>query len=103
MEPTVKDILFERLAPAVAKTELEKYVGDYDLTGTNVKVYIKGDKTLMVFIPGQTDYELVPAKKDEFDLKIAKGYSVKFEVEQNKVVSLTFVQPNGNFTAKKKP
>ena len=102
MEPAVKDILFERLAPAIVKAELQKYVGDYDLTGTNVKVYIKGDKTLVVFIPGQTDYELVPAKKDEFDLKIAKGYSVKFEVEQNKVLSMTFVQPNGNFKAKKK-
>ena len=103
MEPTVKDILFERLAPAIVKAELQKYVGDYDLTGTNVKVYIKGDKTLMVFIPGQTDYELVPAKKDEFDLKIAKGYSVKFDVEQNKVLSMTFIQPNGNFKANKKP
>ena len=103
MEQTVKDILFERLAPAIVKAELQKYVGDYDLTGTNVKVYIKGDKTLMVFIPGQTDYELVPAKKDEFDLKIAKGYSVKFDVEQNKVLSMTFIQPNGNFKANKKP
>lgn len=103
MDPTVKDIVFERLAPAVAKAELEKYVGDYDLNGTNVKVYIKGDKTLMVFIPGQPDYELVPATKDEFDLKILKGYSVKFEVNaQNKVQSLTFVQPNGNFKATKK-
>jgi hypothetical protein len=103
MEPTVKDILFERLTPALLKAELQKYVGDYDLSGTNVKVYIKGDKTLMVFIPGQTDYELVPANKNEFDLKIAKGYSVRFEVtEQNKVLSLTFIQPNGNFKATRK-
>jgi hypothetical protein len=57
----------------------------------------------MVFIPGQTDYELVPANKNEFDLKIAKGYSVRFEVtEQNKVLSLTFIQPNGNFKATRK-
>jgi hypothetical protein len=103
MEPTVKDILFGRLTPALLKAELQKYVGDYDLSGTNVKVYIKGDKTLMVFIPGQTDYELVPANKNEFDLKIAKGYSVRFEVtEQNKVLSLTFIQPNGNFKATRK-
>jgi CubicO group peptidase (beta-lactamase class C family) len=103
MEPSVKDIVFERLAPAVGKTELEKYIGDYDLSGTNVKVYIKGDKTLMVFIPGQTDYELVPAKENEFDLKIAKGYSVKFEVNEKKeVLSMTFVQPNGNFKATRK-
>ena len=103
MEPSVKDIVFEKMKPSVGKAQLEKYVGDYDLNGTNVKVYIKGDKTLMVFIPGQPDYELVPAKKDEFDLKIAKGYSLKFEVnDKNKVLSMTFVQPNGNFKATRK-
>ena len=103
MEPSVKDIVFEKMKPSVGKAQLEKYVGDYDLNGTNVKVYIKGDKTLMVFIPGQPDYELVPAKKDEFDLKIAKGYSLKFEVnDKNKVLSMTFIQPNGNFKATRK-
>ena len=103
MEPAVKDIVFEKLAPAVGKNEIQKYVGDYDLSGSTVKVYIKGDKTLMVFLPDQPDYELVPAKKDEFDLKVAKGYSVRFEVnEQNKVLSMTFIQPNGNFKAKRK-
>ena len=103
MEPAIKDMQFEKLAPMVGKNELQKYVGDYDLSGSTVKVYIKGDKTLMVFLTNQPDYELVPAKKDEFDLKVLKGYSVKFEVnEQNKVLSLTFVQPNGNFKATKK-
>lgn len=103
MEPAVKDILFEKLAPSVGKTELQKYVGDYDLSGTNVKVYIKGDKTLMVFIPGQPDYELVATKKDEFDIKIAKGYSLKFELnDKNEVLSMTFMQPNGNFKATRK-
>ena len=103
MEPSLKDIVFDKLSPAVNKNELQKYVGDYDLNGATVKVYIKGDKTLMVFLPDQPDYELVPNKKDEFDLKVAKGYSVKFEVnEKNEVLSMTFVQPNGNFKAKKK-
>jgi hypothetical protein len=57
----------------------------------------------LVFIAGQTDYELVPAKENEFDLKIAKGYSVRFEMNEKKeVLSLTFVQPNGNFKATRK-
>lgn len=104
MEPTVKDILFEKLPPSVGKNELQKYVGDYDLNGTNVKVYIKDNKTLVAFVTGQTDYELVPtAKENEFDLKVAKGYSVRFEVNENKEVpSMTFVQPNGNFKATRK-
>lgn len=103
MEPNVKDIVFDKLSPALNKNELQRYVGNYDLNGATVKVYIKGDKTLMVFLPDQPDYELVPSKKDEFDLKVAKGYSVKFEVnEKNEVISMTFVQPNGNFKAKRK-
>ena len=104
MEPTVKDILFEKLPPSKGMTELEKYVGNYDMEGTNVKVYIKDNKTLVAFVTGQTDYELVStAKENEFDLKVAKGYSVRFDVnEKNEVLSMTFVQPNGNFTAKRK-
>jgi len=103
MEPAVKDILFEKLSPALSKNDLQKYVGNYDLNGGTVKVYIKGDKTLMVFLPDQPDYELVPGKKDEFDLKAMKGYSVRFEVnEKNEALSLTFVQPNGNFKATRK-
>ena len=104
MEPAVKDILFEKLPPSIGKSELEKYVGNYDMNGTNVKVYIKDNKTLVAFVTGQTDYELVPtAKENEFDLKVVKGYSVRFEVNEKKEVpSMTFVQPNGNFKATRK-
>jgi len=103
LEPAVKDILFDKLPPKANKNELEKYVGEYDLNGTTVKVYIKAENTLMVLVPGQPDYELVPNKKDEFDLKVVKGYNVKFEVnEKNEVLSMTFLQPNGNFKAKRK-
>ncbi len=103
MEAEVDDIVFTRMAPSASKDQLQKYVGDYDLSGTTVKVYIKGDNTLMVLIPGHPDYELVPGSKNVFDLKVAKGYSVKFEVnDKNEVLRMTFVQPNGNFEAKRK-
>jgi CubicO group peptidase (beta-lactamase class C family) len=105
LEPSVKDIVFEKLAPSVnvTKTDLQKYVGDYELESVIVKVYIRGESTLMVLVPGQPDYELVPTKKDEFDIKVAKGYSVRFEVtDKNEVLSLSFVQPNGVFKAPKK-
>ncbi len=104
-EPAVKDVVFEKLPPVmkIEKNELQKYVGDYDLNGATVKVYIRGENTLMVFVPGQPDYELVPAKKDEFNLKIIKGYSVRFDLsDKNEVTGLTFIQPNGNFPAKRK-
>lgn len=104
MEPAVKDILFERIREQVEvdKAELLNYVGDYELEGMTVKVYIRGENTLMVLVPGQPDYELVPSGKDIFDLKILDGYSVKFEMDKKEVKSLSFIQPNGVFKATKK-
>jgi CubicO group peptidase (beta-lactamase class C family) len=105
MEPAVKDMVFEKAGPTmvVGKKELEKYVGDYVLTGATVKVYIRGENTLMVLVPGQPDYELVATTVHAFDLKVLKGYSVKFEVNTDQVVlGMSFVQPNGIFKATKK-
>lgn len=81
--------------------DLSKYVGEYELDGMTVKIYLKGT-TLMVLVPGQPDYETVSVGNDTFDLAIAKGYSVKFTVENGSSKAVTFVQPNGNFTAKRK-
>jgi CubicO group peptidase (beta-lactamase class C family) len=88
---------------AVKNDDLKKYVGDYDLAGTTVKVYIQNEKTLFVLVPGQPDYELVPLGKDKFGLKVASGYFVQFDVnDKQATTALTFQQPNGNFKAKKK-
>jgi len=105
LEPSVKDILFEKMPPSikVQKEDLQKYVGEYELSGMTVKVSIQGENTLKLLVPGQPDYELVPTKKDEFDLKGVKGFSVKFEVnEKNEVSSMMSIQPNGNFKATRK-
>jgi hypothetical protein len=105
LEPSVNDILFEKMPPTITvqKKDLEKYSGDYDLSGTIVKVYIRGENTLMVMVTGQPDYELVPSKTHEFNFKIIKGYSVKFDVNENgDVTALSFIQPNGTFKATKK-
>ena len=57
----------------------------------------------MVLVPGQPDYELVPTKLHEFDFKILKGFSVKFDVnDKNESTQLSFIQPNGTFKAKRK-
>jgi hypothetical protein len=73
------------------------------MNGTTVKVYIRSENTLMVLVPGQPDYELVPAKQDEFDLKIMKGFSVKFDLnEKGESTAINFIQPNGIFKAPKK-
>ena len=104
-EGGVKDIEFvkETKAIAVNKSDLEKYVGEYELQpGASAKFYIKGE-TLYAFIEGQPEYELVPTDKNKFDLKVMKGYSVTFEENgKGEIASASFVQPNGTFKAKKK-
>jgi CubicO group peptidase (beta-lactamase class C family) len=105
LESTVKDIEFEKKLDTfkVTKADLDKYVGDYDLRGTIVKVYIKGDSTLMILVPGQPDYELIPVAKHEFNLKTLSGYSIRFEGDdKNGTTALNFIQPQGIFKANKK-
>jgi CubicO group peptidase (beta-lactamase class C family) len=106
MEPTLPALKFTKTPKPkeITEEELKKYVGDYDLSGAaTVKVYIKDNKTLFVLVPGQPDYELIPIEKDKFSLKIINGYFVQFEINDKGVsTELTFIQPNGNFKAKKK-
>ncbi len=81
LQAGVKEIVFTKKVETidVSKADLEKYVGEYELPGpTLVKVYIKGENTLIAFVTGQTDYELVPVKPDLFNLKIASGYQCSF-------------------------
>jgi CubicO group peptidase (beta-lactamase class C family) len=105
LQAGLKDIEFTRSAKAkeVAKDELKKYVGDYELSeGMIARFYVKGDKTLYAFIEGQPEYELVPTDKNKFELKILKGYSVLFEEnEKGEIIAASFIQPNGTFKAKK--
>ena len=105
LEASVNDIVFKKEVTAidVKKEDLEKLVGEYELAGTNIKIFIKGDKTLMMFVPGQPEYELVPVKENIFNLKIASGFSVRFEKNTDgKVIALYSIQPNGTFKATRK-
>ena len=78
-------------------------MGEYSLGAATVKVYIKDNKTLYVLVPGQPDYELVPVDKHKFALKIANGFYLQFELnEKGESTEATFMQPNGNFKAKRK-
>ena len=104
-EAGLKPIVFAKQLKVkdVKKEDLQKYTGEYELSGATVKVYIKNDKTLYALVPGQPEYELVPIDKDKFGLKVISGYYIQFSVDdKNKVTDLTFIQPNGNFKAVKK-
>lgn len=99
-----KPVIFD-LKPEIKTLSLkilENLVGDYMMGQTPVKVYLKGN-VLFVSVPGQPEYETVVVDETTFDLKILKGFSVKFEnPEKGKVNALTFIQPNGTFKAVRK-
>jgi CubicO group peptidase (beta-lactamase class C family) len=107
LESGVKDIEFVREEKALdlKQEELKKFEGSYEMEiapGSFAKFYLKGS-TLYLFVEGQPEYELVATGKNNFGLKIAKGYSVQFEEnESGEIVSCIFNQPNGVFKAKKK-
>ncbi|MCC6462916.1 MAG: serine hydrolase [Saprospiraceae bacterium] len=105
LEPSVDEILFVKKATAVAvgKNELEKYCAEYELAGMVCKIYLRPDNTLMVFVPGQPDYETIPVGNHEFNLKAIDGYSVRFEMDAaGAATAVNFIQPNGTFKAVRK-
>ena len=104
-ETAVKAIVFTKEIETLnlKKADLEKYTGEYSLQNITIKVYIKGENTLMMLVPGQADYELVPVKAHEFNTKALSGYGVKFDVDaKNVVTAANLVQPNGIFKATKR-
>jgi hypothetical protein len=80
--------------------ELEKYVGVYEFEGINLAATttIKGN-ALWVSAPGQGELEMVPLSSNTFTLKGVQGYTLKFEMDGDKAVTLTAIQPNGTFKA----
>ncbi|MGI8951072.1 MAG: serine hydrolase [Chitinophagaceae bacterium] len=105
LEPALsKPIIFNKIPKPIeaTKEELQKFVGNYGTDGS-IKVYIKNDKTLYLFVPGQPEYELVPTDKNKFSIKILSGYNVQFNLnDKNEVTEIVFIQPNGTFKQPKK-
>lgn len=105
LEPSAKDIVFTR-APDKGMMEkgfLEKFVGTYILSGAEVKIELRKGKGLVLTVPGQPEYELLPYRGTEFNLKGVQGYSAEFKQDAaGTVTEVVFHQPNGTFTAKKK-
>ena len=103
LEASVKPIVFTRAGKEVSKDILQSYVGEYDISSVTIKVYIKGGNDLFMMVPGQPEYNLVPADKDKFSLKNLSGFSVQFtRNDKNEIDGLLSIQPNGTFKAKKK-
>lgn len=104
IEPTTDPIRFKRTPNSIDVDEetLKSYVGFYDLMGTEIKTYIKDEKVLYVFVPGQPEYELVPVDKHLFNFKVLEGYKVEFTEVDGEITELKFIQPNGTFAAQRR-
>jgi len=102
LEGPEKPIVFTKGAKEklLSKDSLQKYVGEYSFNGTVTRIYIKGENTLYLFVPGQPEYELVATDKDKFTIKVLSGYSVHFTGNaKGEISELMFTQPNGSFKA----
>jgi CubicO group peptidase (beta-lactamase class C family) len=105
LEGGIKPIEFKRADDGfkVDKITLDKYVGEYAIGEIVSRIYIKNDKTLFLFVPGQPEYELAPAGADTFKLIIVEGFKIQFTKADNGAINgLLFIQPNGTFRATRK-
>ena len=95
--------MFKRLdvAKEIDSKSLAAYLGDYELGPQKIKVKDE-DGVLVVSITGQPDYKTTFIGKHTFKLALAEGYSIVFKMDGDKASEMTFNQPNGAFTAKRK-
>lgn len=88
---------------ALTRSELEPYTGEYDLGTLTAEVYIKGENTLFVEVPGQPPYELVYTGNERFVFKSVANFALQFDRKKGEpATAVTFLQPQGNFLAKRK-
>jgi len=105
IEPTLDPIEFARTPKAVDidLSVLESYVGDYELAGQDLKIYVKNESTLYLFIAGQPEYEMISTGSHTFSFKALEGFKLEFlESEDGSVNEVNVIQPNGTFKATRK-
>ncbi len=77
---------------------VKSFVGRYQVAGMQVEVRMGEGDSLLLVVPGQPTYTLVPIGKTSFALKGIAGFSVEFMAEEDKIV---LIQPNGTFEGEK--
>ncbi len=105
LEPHVKDIVFTR-RPDREMTErsfLEPLAGEYQLGGIAARIALEGERTLVLFVPGQPKYVLIPRRGTTFDVQGLSGYSIEFKKDASGgVTEAVFYQLSGTYVAKRK-
>jgi hypothetical protein len=104
LEPSVKEILFERVAESQLRQRafLERLVGNYDIMGMSLAITLKGEDALVATLPGQPSLELEPYRGTTFNLKGLTGASLTFNLgDSGPAGSLELVQPGVVLQAKR--
>lgn len=81
------------------KIVLQRYVGEYNLNRTAMKIGLSPNELLTLSLPNQPKRELEALGKGKFRLKGLNGYSISFSQDANEFL---LTQPNGTFKALKK-
>ncbi|MFZ1784885.1 MAG: alpha/beta hydrolase-fold protein [Ferruginibacter sp.] len=80
--------------------DLQKYVGVYTIEAYKIDIVLEiRDSKLWSKVPGQADSEFIPVSKNTFTVKDKQGYLITFQMEGDKPLGFTSVQPNGTFKA----
>jgi CubicO group peptidase (beta-lactamase class C family) len=104
MDANVDPVVFVRAADRQLRdvAYIARFIGNYQQgSGSTAVVQQKGDR-LVLNIPGQAPYELIPERNNTFALKGMNGFRVQFAVDgSGKTTEAVFKQPNGIFPAKR--
>jgi Domain of unknown function (DUF3471) len=102
MDPLVPPIEFTKQADTKLKgpATLARYVGAYKLRDQVITVELNSTR-LVLTVPGQSPYELVPEVDGTFALEVQRTIGVKFVSEGDRIVRLQMLQPNGVFDAER--
>jgi len=104
-DPLSADIHFVKLAPDRLSDPifLQQLAGKYKIETLDLSLTVETNQSkLILIVPNQPPYTLLPDADLRFKLKDANGFSVLFILdEKGKVTGLHLDQPNANFLAKK--
>ena len=94
------DVLITKETSIPATVDLQKYVGVYVLETYNIPIILEiRDDKLWAKVPGQEDDEFKWLSENVFTVKGKQGYTITFQIDNNKPKGFTSVQPNGTFQA----
>ena len=76
---------------------LAQYLGKYELAGAILEIVLMDENKLVLTIPGQPNYELLPYKKDKFRFKQFSDILLNFINENGIITAFELVQPSGAY------